>query len=144
MIFTPELLSLLGGGLAGFVFKHWAQQASDRQQITELLIKKQDAADASSDKASKRDQSEGGKWIRRFLAVAVMSGIILFPFLLTLLHEPTVVSETTPVRSFLGLFEWGGREKFFELYGYYLSPEIRTAVLGIIGYYFGNASATRK
>lgn len=144
MAFTPELLSLLGGGLAGFVFKHWAQQAADRQQITELLIKQQQSNDASADKASKRDQSESGKWIRRFLVVSVMAGIILFPFLLTLLHEPTVVSETTPVRSFLGLFEWGGREKFYELYGYFISPEMRTAVLGIIGYYFGNSSATRR
>jgi len=143
-MFTSEIISLLGGGFAGFVFKYWAQQASDRQQITELLIKRQQADSESADKASKRDQSESGKWIRRFLVISVMSGIILFPFLLTLLHEPTIVSETTPVRSFLGLFEWGGREKFYELYGYFISPEMRTAVLGIIGYYFGNASATRK
>ena len=144
MTFTPELISLFGGAFSGFIFRYWAEQASSRNQITELLIKRQDAADKSSDSASKREQSSAGQYVRRFLVISVMVAVALFPFILTLLHEPTVVSETTPIRNFFGVFEWGGREKFYELYGYFLSPELKLSLLAIVGYYFGNASARTR
>ena len=144
MLLSPEVISLVAGGAAGFIFKMMAQNAADRQQTTELLIKRQQAADESSDKAVQRAPGKAGEWTRRLIIIAILFGVILAPFVLSLLGKPVVVEVQTAVKSFLGIFNWGGNTRFYELSSYILIPEMRTALLAIIGFYFGNSAAKRS
>lgn len=139
----PELLSLGVGAFSGFLFKYLAVQAQDRKDTLDLLLKKTAALDDSADKAAKRDSSNNGKWIRRFLVIAFVCGLILFPFILTLIHGNTIVEQQTPNRTILGLFNWGGVMKYYSLQGFLISQQIRCGMLAIIGYYFGNSSAQK-
>ena len=132
MLLSPEVISLVAGGAAGFIFKMMAQNAADRQQTTELLIKRQQAPGKS------------GEWTRRLIIIAILFGVILAPFVLSLLGKPVVVEVQTAVKSFLGIFNWGGNTRFYELSSYILIPEMRTALLAIIGFYFGNSAAKRS
>ena len=140
---SPQLLSLIGGGLAGFLFQLIAQGQADRAKILELAIKKQESEDNSADKASKRDIN-GGKFIRRFIVIIVLTSLLVFPMILTLIDLPTIVQTVSPSRSFFGIFYWGGWSRFYEIRGYLISDELKTATLAIVGYYFGNASAKRS
>lgn len=49
---TTELLSMLGGGLAGFIFRFMAMSVENQQKTTEMLLKKQAMADDSADRAA--------------------------------------------------------------------------------------------
>lgn len=141
---SPEILSLAVGSVTGFIFKIMAQNAADRQQIVELLIKQAQVEDQLKDNAAKRAPGKSGEWTRRIIIIAVLFGVILAPFVLTILQLPTVVEITTPVRNFLGLFNWGGKTRFYELYGYLITPQIREALLALIGFYFGVSAGKRS
>jgi hypothetical protein len=139
---TPEILSLFGGAATGFIFKYLAHRAEERAQQVELLIKRQEAADASANAAAERVPIDAGKVVRRGIVVAVLFGVILAPFILALIDKPVIVQEITPIKTWLfGLFESGGKVKFYELWGYLLIPEVRQALMAIIGFYFGQSSA---
>jgi hypothetical protein len=141
----PEMLSLVGGAVAGFIFKYMAQAAADRQAQFEMMLKQQVANDDSADKAEKRvsSDSKAGMWVRRVIVLAVLFGVIMAPFLLALLNKSVTVEVVTPIKSFLGLWSFGGTTKFYELQSYLLIPEVRQALMAIIGFYFGNSSAKR-
>lgn len=139
-----EMISLVGGAVFGGILKMMAQNAADRQQNFENLIKRAQVEDSLKDNAAKRATGKAGEWTRRFIIAVVLFGVILAPFLLTIFQLPTVVEVTTPIRSFFGIFEFGGNTKFYQLYGYLITPEIRQAVLAIVGFYFGVAAAKRS
>ena len=141
MIFTPELISMGLGAASGFLFKYISIKEQNRQNIFNSLLKNRESVDNSMDKASKRDNSKSGQWIRRFLIVSLVFGIIIAPFILTIVNEPTIVEVVSPQRTFFGLFDWGGVKHFYELNGYLITQELRCAVLAAVMYYFGNASA---
>lgn len=139
-----EILSLVGGAASGFIFKMMAQNAADKQAQFEMFIKTIQAQDNSADLAVKRvPNDKAGNWVRRVIVLSILFGVILAPFILALLDQSLVVEVQTPARSFLGMFSYGGKTKFYEISGYLLSIEIRQALLAIIGFYFGNASAKR-
>lgn len=141
MIFTPELISMGLGAGSGFLFKYLAVQEQNRTNLFNRLLENRKSGDDSMDRAKERDSSASGQWIRRFLIVSLVFGIIIAPFLLTIINEPTIVEVDSPKRSLLGLFEWGGVKHFYELHGYLITQELRCAVLAAVMYYFGNASA---
>lgn len=138
-----ELASLLGGALSGFIFKMMAQKAANAQAQFEMFIKTIQAKDASADAAVKRvPNNKAGQWIRRFIVVSIMFGVILAPLLLVSFDKPIAVEIQTPVKEHLfGLWSTGGKTVFYELKSYLLIPELRTALLAIIGFYFGQSSA---
>lgn len=140
-----EIASLLGGALSGFIFRMMAQKAKDRQEQFEMWIKAVKAKDDSADLAVKRTPNDkAGNWIRRLIVISILFGVILAPFVLALMGKPVIVEVDIPVKEHLfGLFSTGGKTKFYELQSYLLVPEIRQALLIILGYYFGNSSAKR-
>jgi len=140
-----EVFTLLGGAASGFIFKMLAQQAADRQAQHEMWMKSIKVIDESADAAAKRVPNDAaGNWIRRLIVISVLFGVILAPFVLSLIGKPTIVEINIPVKSWLfGLFSSGGGVRFYEFFGYLISPEIRNSLLAIIGYYFGQASAKR-
>ena len=140
-----EILSLLGGALSGFIFKMMAQKAADEQAKFTMWIQAVKASSESADAATKRvPNDKAGHWIRRVIVVSILFGVILAPFVLAILGKPVIVEVSVPVKEHLfGLFSTGGKVQFYQLGSYLLIPEIRQALLIILGYYFGNASAKR-
>jgi hypothetical protein len=140
-----EILSLVGGALSGFLFKMMAQRAADKQAQFEMWIKAVKANTEAADAAAKRvPNDKAGNWIRRVIVVSILFGVILAPFVLALMGKPVIVQIDLPVKEHLfGLISTGGKTRFYELGSYLLVPEIRQALLIILGYYFGNASAKR-
>jgi hypothetical protein len=139
-----EILSLLGGGLAGFIFRMMAQNAADKQAQFEMLIKTIKAQDESADSAAKRTPNDkAGNWIRRVIVLSILFGVVLAPFILAVAGKPIIVEVSTPVKTWFGILPTGGKTKFYELGSYLLVPEVRQSLMAIIGYYFGQSAAKR-
>jgi hypothetical protein len=134
---TTELLAMLGGGFSGFVFKLIGTMVQNQAAITEGLIKKQQASDESADAAAKRVDAFGA-WTRRIIVLTVLFGVIIAPFILAHSEEGvTVASEYS---------KWFGFAKgtaYQTLHGYIILPEIKTAVISIISFYFGSAAVSK-
>ena len=134
---TTELLAMLGGGFSGFVFKLIGTMVQNQAAITEGLIKKQQASDDSADRAAARVDAFGA-WTRRIIVLTVLFGVIIAPFILAHSEEGvTVASEYS---------KWFGLAKgtaYQTLHGYIILPEIKTAVISIISFYFGSAAVSK-
>lgn len=133
---TPELLSLLAGGASGFVMKLIASQQAHQAAMFERSLVGAKADDDSADRAAVR----GGIWMRRFIVVSIMLAVVYFPLLLSYSGGTTVIETERAPWDFLGLFTGG----FEEVRGYLIMPEVRTAVLAIIGFYFGQGTIRSK
>jgi hypothetical protein len=142
---TLELITMIGGTVVGFIFRYLAERAKERHEIFKRAIAFKKAEDDSADKASKRVPIDAGKWVRRAIVMSILFGVILAPFVLSLLGYNTVVEvETTNPEWFFGLFGGGTETLFVQLDGYLMVPEVRQTLTAIVGFYFGNASAAAK
>ena len=130
-----EILSLLGGGFAGFFFKLIGTMMSNQAEIAKLAIQRQDAADKSHDKAAKRDP---GGWVRRLIVAAILFAIIGAPFILSLFGISTFVEDEGSL--WYNPFTWFS-SGWTELTGFLILDEVRTSLLALVGYYFGASSA---
>lgn len=137
-----ELISLITGNVSGFVFKLIASQAEATQKMAEANIKKQEVADDSADRAAKRG-GEGGAWVRRFIVIMVLTGVIIFPFLMGLIGGSVTIEGDAPSGLFanLGLV---GKEMITVSNSYLMTSEIRSSVLAIVGFYFGSSVISSK
>ena len=133
---TFELLSMLGGGVAGFVFRMMAMQAEAQASAMQSLIKAQGVADDSADRASAR----GGVFGRRVLLFAILWVVAFAPFVGSIIGVPTFVESETAWWDFLGIFTGG----FQELTGIILIDEFRVGLLACIGYYLGSSAVGRS
>ena len=131
-----ELISLITGNVSGFVFKLIASQAEATQRLAEANMKKQEAADDSADKAAKRG-GEGGAWVRRFIVIMVLTGVIIFPFLMGLIGGSVTIEGDAPT-GFLANLGLVGKEMITVSNSYLMTSEIRSSVLAIVGFYFGS------
>jgi len=124
---TTELLAMLGGGASGFIFKLIGTLVANQAAVTDGLIKRQKAHTESADAADKRGGA-GGAWVRRFIVIVVLFGVVVAPFLLAHSGDGvTVASEYS---------EWWGQT----LHGYVILPEIRTSIITIVSFYFGSST----
>ncbi len=133
---TPELISMVGGGLMGFVFRFIAAQQEATTQALQMSMQLQDAADASADRASART----GSWVRRVLSLTVLFALILAPFALALVGLPTYVEREQAPWDIFGVFT-GGWEA---VNGYLVLPEVRSAMLAVVAFYLGSSQVGRK
>jgi hypothetical protein len=133
-IMTTELIAMLGGGASGFIFKLIGTMVSNQQALTEGLIKKQKASDDSADRADKRG-GPGGAWVRRFIVIVVLFGVVVAPFLLA--HSGDGVTVASEYSKWFGLMKGVSYET---LYGYVILPEIRTSIITIVSFYFGSST----
>ena len=128
-----ELLAMLGGGLSGFVMKMIASQAEAQQRQAELMIRKQEVADVSAEKAAAR----GGVVVRRVIAFTILFAMIVAPFIVAFFDIPvTVIDEARG-----GILGWLGFSKplVTEMSGFVLLPEVRQGMLALLGFYFGSS-----
>ena len=134
---TTELLAMLGGGFSGFVFKLIGTMVQNQAAITEGLIKKQQASDASADAAAARVDAFGA-WTRRIIVLTVLFGVIIAPFILA--NSESGVTIATDYSNWFGIFKG---TNYQTLNGYIILPEIKTAVISIISFYFGSAAVSK-
>jgi hypothetical protein len=136
---------MLGGAITGFIFRYMAERAKEKADLIKLALDLKKASDDSADRAAKRVPVDVGKWVRRVIVCCVLFGVILAPFLLSLMGLSTIVQvETTNPTWGFGLFGGGSEIFFVELKGYLMMPEVRQSLTAIVGFYFGNAAAGRK
>jgi len=136
---------MLGGAITGFIFRYMAERAKEKADLMKLALNLKKASDDSADRAAKRVPVDVGKWVRRVIVCCVLFGVILAPFLLSLMGLSTIVQvETTNPTWGFGLFGGGSEIFFVELKGYLMMPEVRQSLTAIVGFYFGNAAAARK
>ena len=132
-----ELLSLIGGGVSGFIFKLIGSMVERQAALTELVIKTQAAADDSADRADVRG-GPSGAWVRRIIVMAVLFAMIGAPFILSFFGISTFVEGE--FGGIFGLFT----AQFHEVKGFLLVSELRTALIAIIGFYFGQSAVNGR
>jgi len=132
---TSELVAMLGGGVTGFVMKLISAQMNIQANAIDAMIKKQGVSDDSADKAAKRT-GEGGAWIRRFIAICILFSVVFAPFIMAFFDIPvTVEANKLGIFKFLGI----GSDKWKNLEGFVLLPEVRQGMLALLGFYFGSS-----
>ena len=77
---TDELIGLGAGSTMGYVFKFMATMQQQQAETVKHLIKKQNAADESADKAAKR--SNDGVWVRRGIVGVILFAVVIVPFIM--------------------------------------------------------------
>jgi hypothetical protein len=138
-------MTMIGGSVVGFIFRYMAERAKERHEIYKRAIGLKKAEDDSANAAAERVPPDAGKWVRRVIVTCVLFGVILAPFVLSLLGLSTIVEvETQNPEWFFGLFGGGTEVLFVELKGYLMVPEVRQTLTALVGFYFGNASAAAK
>ena len=137
---SVELLAMLGGSLSGFVMKLIASQQQRQSEILEGMIKKQEIADASADRAATRD-GQAGAVVRRTIALCTLFAVIFAPFVLAFFNEPVTIEANKPGGLFGTLFGnlFSKGNGWIELQGYVLVPEVRKTMLALVGFYFGSS-----
>lgn len=132
---TSELVAMLGGGVTGFVMKLISAQMNIQANAIDAMIKKQGVSDDSADRAAKRT-GEGGAWIRRFIAICILFSVVFAPFVMAFFDIPvTIEAQKMGVFKFLGI----GADKWKNLEGFVLLPEVRQGMLALLGFYFGSS-----
>ena len=134
---STELLAMLGGGASGFMFKLIGTLVQNQAAVTEGLIKKQKASDDSADAAAARVDAFGA-WTRRIIVFTVLFGVIIAPFILA--HSDEGVTVATEYSKWFGFSKGVTYET---LHGYIILPEIKTAIISIISFYFGSAAVSK-
>ena len=140
-----ELITMIGGGLTGFIFRYMAERAKERAELWNYALDMKKAEDDSADRAVERVPVDAGKWVRRLIVIFILFGVSAAPFVLALLGMPTIVEiETENPTWFFGLFGGGTEVLFVELKGFMIMPEVRQTLTALVGFYFGNATAAAK
>ena len=134
---STELLAMLGGGFSGFIFKLIGTMVQNQAAVTEGLIKRQQAMDTSADAAAARVDAFGA-WTRRIIVLTVLFGVIIAPFILA--HSEEGITVAAEYKKWCGMFSG---TRYQTLHGYLILPEIKTAVISIISFYFGSAAVSK-
>tara|TARA_E500000178_G_C17030545_1_gene760352 strand:- start:1467 stop:1874 length:408 start_codon:yes stop_codon:yes gene_type:complete len=128
-----ELLSMLGGGITGFVMRFVAAQAESQQRALDAMLRKQEAVDASAEKAANR----GGVWVRRLIAVSILFAVIIAPFIVSLINVPLAIQNDSS--GGLLSFIFGTQNGYVNVEGFVLLPEVRQGMLALLSFYFGSS-----
>ena len=142
---NPELLSLIGGSAAGFIFRHMAEKRQADKELFERILAANQQTTANQDKAVKRVPVDAGKVTRRIIVLSVLFGAILAPFILPFFGIPTVVEYTKDNPEWLfGLIPATKETMFQTVSGFLYTKENREVLLSVVGFYFGAAAAGNK
>ena len=142
---TTELLSLIGGGVTGFLFRYWAQKSQDQKELFERLIAANAKTTENQDKAAQRVPLDVGKGVRRLIVLACLFAVVAAPFVLPFFGIPTFAEFTQKQpESFFGMIPETTKKYFVEIPGYLFAEENRQVLLAVVGFYFGTAAGGNK
>lgn len=144
-MFSPELLSLVGGSATGFLFRFMAEKRQDQKEMFERLMASNKQTTENQDKAAERVPLDVGKGIRQIIVLSVLFATLLAPFILPFFGLPTFVEvDAKTPEGFFGLFPETTRKYFVEVNGFLFTSETRQILVSIVGFYFGSAAAANK
>ena len=132
-----ELLSMLGGGITGFVMRLVASQAEAQGRALDAMLQKQKMADKSAEAAAGR----GGVWVRRVIAVSILFAVIVAPFILSFFQVPIALENSSRGGLFSLIF--GQNNEYINVNGFVLLPEVRQGMLALLSFYFGSSMVKR-
>jgi hypothetical protein len=139
---TTELMSLVGGGLVGFLFRFLAQKSQDQKELFERLMAANKQTTENQNAAAQRVPMDVGKGVRQIIVLSVLFATFLAPFVLPFFGVPTFVEVDATQTNFFGPDVL--KKYFVEINGYLFTSENRQILLSIIGFYFGSAAASNK
>ena len=140
-----ELISLLGGSIAGFIFRHMAEKRQADKEAFERLLTASTKTNSHQNEAVKRVPIDSGRTVRQLIVLMVLFGTIAAPFVLPFFGIPTVVEvEHTNPEVLFGLIPESKQTMFQTVNGYLFTQENRQILLSIVGFYFGSATAGNK
>jgi hypothetical protein len=142
-MFSPELISMVGGGLTGFLFKFMAQKSQDQKEMFERLITANKQTTDNQNQAAQRVPLDAGRVVRQIIVLTVLFGAFAAPFILPFLGVPTFVEvDVKNNEALFGLIPSSAKKAFVEINGFFWTSENREVLLSIVGFYFGTAAAT--
>ena len=137
-----ELISLIGGGLVGFIFRFMAQKAQDQKEMFERILAANKQTNENQNAAVQRVPLDVGKGVRQVIVLGVLFATMLAPFILPFFGVPTFVEVDATQTNLLGPDTI--KKYFVEVNGYLFTSETREILLSIVGFYFGSAAASNK
>jgi hypothetical protein len=142
-MFSPELISMVGGGLTGFLFKFMAQKSQDQKEMFERLITANKQTTDNQNQAAQRVPLDAGRVVRQIIVLTVLFGAFAAPFILPFFGIPTFVEvDVKNNEALFGLIPSSAKKAFVEINGFFWTSENREVLLSIVGFYFGTAAAT--
>jgi hypothetical protein len=142
-MFSPELISMVGGGLTGFLFKFMAQKSQDQKEMFERLITANKQTTDNQNQAAQRVPLDAGRVVRQIIVLTVLFGAFAAPFILPFFGIPTFVEvDVKHNEALFGLIPSSAKKAFVEINGFFWTSENREVLLSIVGFYFGTAAAT--
>ena len=140
-----ELLSLLGGGVTGFLFRYWAQRAQDQKEMFERVIAVNKQTTDNQDKAAQRVPIDVGRGVRQLIVLACLFAVVAAPFVLPFFGISTFAEFTQKQpEGLFGLIPETTKKYFVEIPGYLFAEENRQVLLSVVGFYFGSAAGGNK
>jgi hypothetical protein len=140
---STELISLIGGGFVGFLFRYLAQKSQDQKDIFDRLITANKQTTDNQDKAAVRVPLDTGRAVRQIIVLTVLFGAFAAPFILPFFGVPTFVEvDATTPEGLFGIVPQSTRKFFVEINGFLWASENRQVLLSIIGFYFGTSAAS--
>ena len=140
-----ELISMLGGGIAGFIFRYLAQKAQDQKELFERLVISNKQTTDNQDRASSRVSIDAGKFVRQVIVLVVLFATLAAPFILPFFGVPTFVEvDANNPEALFGLIPEYSKKFFVEINGFLYTSENRQILVSLIGFYFGTAAAGNK
>ena len=140
-----ELISLLGGGFTGFLFRYMAQKSQDQKELFSQMMSANKQTTDNQDRAVERVSLDSGRIVRQVIVLGVLFATLLAPFILPFFGTPTFVEvDATTPEGLFGLIPSSTRKFFVEINGYLFTSENRQILLSIVGFYFGSAAASNK
>jgi hypothetical protein len=142
---TPEFLSLIGGSLVGFIFRHMAEKRQNDKELFERLIAANAQTTSNQDKAAQRVPIDLGKGIRQIIVLSILFATLIAPFILPFFGVPTFIEvDARSPETMFGLIPEYTQKFFVEINGFLYTSENRQILVSIIGFYFGSAAASAK
>jgi hypothetical protein len=142
---STELISLLGGGAAGFLFRYMAQKSQDQKELFQQLLAANKQTTDNQNQAAERVGIDVGKGVRQVIVLSILFATFLAPFVLPFFGVPTFVEvDAKTPEGLFGLIPESTKKFFVEVNGYLFTSENRQILLSIVGFYFGSAAATNK
>jgi hypothetical protein len=144
-MFSPELISMVGGGATGFLFRYMAQKSQDQKEMFERLIQANKQTTENQNQAAQRVPLDAGRVVRQIIVLVVLFGAFAAPFILPFFGVPTFVEvDVKNSEALFGLIPASAKKAFVEINGFFWTSENREVLLSIVGFYFGSAAANNK
>lgn len=144
-MFSVELLSLIGGGFVGFLFRYLAEKRETEKENFNRLLSIIDKSREMHDAAAARVPIDVGRLTRRFIVICILFSAVLAPFIAPIIGIRTFIETTENNPSVLfGLIPEITKKVFVELNGFAYTQEMKQTLVAIVGFYFGSASASNK